>query len=961
MNFVFIIDTSLSMNQTFDNISYFDYAKSSIKKFVLDREITNYKLNRSKADKYFLVSLNKNLMDNFEYNWSTNTDHFLCQLNALKTSYDFTSIDFAIKKGFQMINFIKKIGYEKHVYGRLFSKIQNSYIILITDGGHLSSSDKILNYNNCNPSTLSLKDPNQYIIEKYPNIYKELYRWDQSLYAIVLTDKNNNDFESFKVLDKICKNVGGKIITVDNPNSLNEKLLELSTKAFQNNRVYINFNINKLKKKNIITFLEYNGNIDKMNEKWPFPDELIINKENSTLPSKNALPHYEFGNIQSDFCLPPEYYDEYDIKDKKFILNTLTDGDCWNNMTLNDFIKQYKTSMTIDILVSDLKDKKIMKKPFGIICLYFSKDLIEFMKNTIFNKGNILFCKFFYDYQNYYINNNNKTSNICNFIKCKFYNLPYFFAEFINLIKKYKSQKKGDFELMEIQLNLEKYFSIIPFYYIKYIINFMEKIKIKKLFNNKESIKKIINDNFNNGVITETEKIWQLETKQLQRINNMFSENKQFHANKKADCCKKEMLYNNQNNMNLINKVDKADEDNGYFNFIDKCFLCDKINNTNKMNNINILNNVVNNSNFNNMDLKHGYKEGNIFINKNNENNHESDIDIMGDYREYYYREHLRSYLIPDIEIRYLIKDLLFGNQFLERKKAYASNQSTNNTIINNFKNQDEQIFHYLNDEDNNIKYDTNINNNNNNKINNNNYSINNKNISQNTRINNDYHTDEILDNQIKKIISEQNKENEDKEKVIKNYLINNKRNREKSMDDINFLKQNSNDSITTDISSNDTSSAPNFFSDNFSESDGSNNLLLDEFSDNKYNSKMSSLLLDEFKESINSNENDSKENKNDLKDGIKISVKYKISEQKLNKWKFQKKIKNLSQELLNSIHNDENNIIKIIKKVIDNNYYAPDKKMIHDFIEKIYFNCHYYGVNSLIQTQIKNMLKSYE
>ena len=147
MNFVFIIDTSLSMNQTYDNISFFDIAKSSIRKFVLDREISNLKISRNKFDKYFLVTLNQNIEENFLYQWSTTTEHFLCQLNALKNTCDFTNIDFAIKKAFQMINYIKKIGIEKHVYGRLFSKIHNSYIILITDGGHLSSNDKILTAN----------------------------------------------------------------------------------------------------------------------------------------------------------------------------------------------------------------------------------------------------------------------------------------------------------------------------------------------------------------------------------------------------------------------------------------------------------------------------------------------------------------------------------------------------------------------------------------------------------------------------------------------------------------------------------------------------------------------------------------------------------------------------------------------------------------------------------------------
>ena len=42
MNFVFIVDTSLSMSQTFDSISYLDIAKSNIRKFVIEREISNY-------------------------------------------------------------------------------------------------------------------------------------------------------------------------------------------------------------------------------------------------------------------------------------------------------------------------------------------------------------------------------------------------------------------------------------------------------------------------------------------------------------------------------------------------------------------------------------------------------------------------------------------------------------------------------------------------------------------------------------------------------------------------------------------------------------------------------------------------------------------------------------------------------------------------------------------------------
>ena len=932
MNFVFIIDTSLSMNQTYDNISFFDIAKSSSRKFVLDREISNFKLNRNKSDKYFLVTLNQNIEENFLYQWSTTTEHFLCQLNALKNTCDFTNIDFAIKKAFQMINYIKKIGIEKHVYGRLFSKIHNSYIILITDGGHLSSNDKILTINNCNYSTLSLKDQNEFILEGFHNIYKELYRWDQSFYAIILTDKTdkNNSFESFKIFDKICKNIGGKIITVDNPNSLNDKLNDLSNKYFQTNRVNINFNINKQKKTYIITYLEYNGNIDKINEKWPFPDELIINKEAQELPTKNALPFYELGNYKYDFSLSQDYYDEYDIKDRKFIMTLLTEGDCWNNLTLSEFISKYRTSVTIDILVSDLNSKKILKKPFAIININFSKELLDSMNETITKKGNINFTKFFSDFQTYYNNSNNNISknnlrniNPCNFIKCKFLNLPYHYTEFFSLMNHYKLKSMTD---TEMQINFEKYLSSIPFYYFSYVINIFEKNKIKKFLDKyKEEItKKILNENFNNKIHYEMDALFKYENKQVMRINKQFSENKKLHMEKKANCCFKEVIYKNQNDFYMANNNhDEVEADNEYLDFIDRIFKIDKICNVN--------NNKVNN-NIYNTEQNYGYRNGFTFI----RNKHESDIEIMGDYRDYFFKnEHLRSYLIPEIEIRYLIKDFFFGNQFIERRNAYSSKNVTN--PINTESIQDESIFHYLNDEDNNISI---------NPSNNKNY-----NLSQN-RNNNNISLEasaEQIDNQTKLLISDLNKD----KGIYNNSLINNKRSRENSMDSINLINSNSNDSIQTNYTSKiESNPSSEIFSDNLSEADGSDNLMLDELSDSKYTSKMGLSLIEEFKNSVISD-------KIEIKDGIKINVKYEVSKEKLNKWKFQKKIRTISQELINSIHNDENNIIKVINKIIEQNTF--DKKLIHNFVEKIYYLCQSYGVNSMVQAQIQKLKNSYE
>ena len=257
--------------------------------------------------------------------------------------------------------------------------------------------------------------------------------------------------------------------------------------------------------------------------------------------------------------------------------------------------------------------------------------------------------------------------------------------------------------------------------------------------------------------------------------------------------------------------------------------------------------------------------------------------------------------------------------------------------------NEDESIFHYLNDEDNNNN--TNIYNSNTNLIYNN-TKTNNNNIIDNNKINDN--KSESLDIQIKKANINQNKE-----KNNMNFL-NNKRNREKGSEKINDISS-LNASINTDVSSlDDFSSSSIIFNDNFSESDGSNNLMLDEFSEHKNDSKLTSKLIEEFKNSINF---DDKE----IEEGVKFSVKYEISKEKLNKWKFQKKIKNLSQELINSIHNDENNIIKVINKIIDKHYYEPSKIMIHNFIEKLFYICQSFGVNPIILAQIKNMVKLYE
>ena len=928
MNFVFIVDTSLSMAQTFDSISYLDIAKSNIRKFICDRELNICQIKRTKYDKYFLLTFSDVVDDNFCLkSWSSNTEQFLFQLSALKISYDIVNIETVIQNSFKLLNFIKKIGSDKHVYGRLFNKIQNSIIILITDGGYITNTE------NFNSPSISLKDNNQYIVNdknnSFPNIYKDLFRWDQRFFALILTNKLEQ-FDSIKIFDKIRKTIGGKIITLENANLLSDKLFELN-KSFQNTGAMINFNINKARKSNFVTFVEYSGKIEELieNEKWVFPDELIITKENKSLPAKNGIPIYELDNIKYGFKLPPEYYDKYEIKDKQFIFNVLIEGDCWNNLTVFDFLNEKNTSITVGILISDLKNQKVIKKPFAVLNFTFSKEILDQMNNTLNSRSKMPFNKFFFDYYTNICNNNNilyknnqKNNNEFNQIKCEFLNLPYNYAELFSLLKNYKNKKISE---LEFKMDIDKYFGNIPFYYIKKIIKFLEKNKLKQFIDkDKDYYKYNIRGNFSPEIINEMEFLSKLENDNYGKIHKLIEDNKNLIIKKRTTCYFRDLLCDKNNRQYNINRINEKEEDEQYLDFIDRAFQIDKISTINQNNNINISsnNNVIENIGYNN---------------KSSVNNqHEVYIDLMGANREQLYRnDHLKSYLIPEIELRYLISNYLFGNQFVQRNAAYSKQGIANNGPI-----QNDTIFNYLNDEDFHIMNNGNLNNNNTKTTNNNGTIPNNKNNIKNQELLS------ALNSSLTKIASESKKEKT---------LINNKRNREPSFNNSpskKFSDNNLNTSTNTDVSSSNDPQEPMIFNDNYSESDGSNDLMLDELPNNKLPmSKMTKSLLEEFKKSF---EEESKD------DTIKLNTTYEISKEKLNKWKFQKKIKNYSKDLIYSIHNDGNDIIKIINIIIDQNYYAPDKKMTYLFIEKVLNICKDYGVNQMVQTKLKNLMKCY-
>jgi len=548
------------------------------------------------------------------------------------------------------------------------------------------------------------------------------------------------------------------------------------------------------------------------------------------------------------------------------------------------------------------------------------------MNNTLSNRGKIPFNKFFYDYytsnfnNNIVYKNNQKNNNEFTQIKCEFLNLPYYYTELFSLLQNYKNKKLSE---IEFKIDIEKYFGNIPFYYIKKIIKFLEKNKLKQ-FNDKdkEYYKYNINANFSPELYHEIEILTKIENDNYIKIHKLIEDNKNMMIRRRNACYFRDMLCEKNNRQYNVNRISDKEEDEQYLDFIDRAFQIDKLSNINQTNNINI------NANNNVIDDKIGYN--NKYLNMNE---HEVDIELMGANREQLFRnDHLKSYLIPEIELRYLLKDYLFGNQFIQRTIAYSKQGITNNGPI-----QNDTIFNYINDEDYNIMNNGNLNQSNINKTTNNNAVLNNnKNNIKNQEL------ISALNSSLNKIANMGKKE--------KKNLINNKRNRDEGSQ--KNSDTNLNESVNTDISSSSDPQEPMIFNDNYSESDGSNDLMLDEYpNDNKQMSKMTRSLLEEFNKSFDDENND---------DGIKLNISHEISKEKLHKWKFQKKIKNFAKDLINSIHNDGNDIIKIINKVIDQNYYAPDKKMTYLFIEKVFNICKNYGVNQMVQAKLKNLMKCY-
>ena len=176
--------------------------------------------------------------------WTNNIDHLFNQLKFIlcecSTGGFISNIESAIIKALNYPSLFKSIGEDRHIYGRLISKLSNNVLLLFTDGG------KISNFN-----SLKTTEKIQNLLTEKDNLFSHLYQWDYSFYSFILNgppvsdlfskfnsnenslnkNKNKNKLSNtYSVLRKYTKMISGEIFLIESFDDLYIKVDDLVTR-----------------------------------------------------------------------------------------------------------------------------------------------------------------------------------------------------------------------------------------------------------------------------------------------------------------------------------------------------------------------------------------------------------------------------------------------------------------------------------------------------------------------------------------------------------------------------------------------------------------------------------------------------------------------------------------------------------------------------------------------------------
>ncbi|KAK0040832.1 integrator complex subunit 6 [Biomphalaria pfeifferi] len=224
---LFLVDTSASMNQrTYLGTALIDVAKAAVENFMKSRS----RDGSSRWDRYMLLTF-EDPPANVKAGWKESHMTFASELKNLKAS-GLSSLGPSLKHAFDLLNLNRMTsGIDTYGQGRSPFYNESTIIIVITDGGHLTTPNGIQTELNL-PMNSGIPGA---------ELTKEPFRWDQRIFSVVmrLPASVPPDVSAFPfipsaentAIDVMCEVTGGRSYAVYSQKMLNAAVESLVQKV----------------------------------------------------------------------------------------------------------------------------------------------------------------------------------------------------------------------------------------------------------------------------------------------------------------------------------------------------------------------------------------------------------------------------------------------------------------------------------------------------------------------------------------------------------------------------------------------------------------------------------------------------------------------------------------------------------------------------------------------------------
>lgn len=223
--FVFVVDTSASMNQrTSIGTTLLDVAKNAVETFTKLRQ----RDQASRTDRYMLVTLEEP-PGAIKAGWRENQVTFMSELRNLQAN-GLSTLGTALKEAFDLLNLYRlHSGIDNYGMGRNPFFVEPAMVVCITDGSKLSSQSGVQD---------ELHLPMHTTLPGH-ELTTEPFRWDQRLFSIILRMAGTRSSMLGKMgmqniepaIAAMCDVTGGRCYKVTSSKSLGQALESLAQKV----------------------------------------------------------------------------------------------------------------------------------------------------------------------------------------------------------------------------------------------------------------------------------------------------------------------------------------------------------------------------------------------------------------------------------------------------------------------------------------------------------------------------------------------------------------------------------------------------------------------------------------------------------------------------------------------------------------------------------------------------------